>query len=491
MITNKQDPNSQAHPPTVLHEENLLKIDNLLQTNVRIGKESHTVQEWLNTPNCSLRAGFQAAAIAAFIEDQLFFLEHLNQYLTHLKKYMEFSKTQEKILDADDELQRFLQEKNQPQAEQALQQALSLLNEIWTECINEQGSFHLNISLSSIWNAHSGFESAAKEGKKIIEQISVELQLLNHLKVRKRLIDIPKIYLELFNQPETTPDKLMLDTINNANLIIARILPGILGDEGIQQTKAGEKAFNEALTKWGKVNSLTPPEPWGPRQALLAKKMKNVGNLICAWAEEHSHAGKSKKSQVSNSFNVAPLLSPRYQGNPIISKEREDNSLLTSSGTKANESISNKSKNRKSLNLTFLMSHNHQDKSKKLKENENSSSSLFSHYPEAKSVSVQSRPSFSLFSIFSHKSDNYTFPTQEELEHADQIRKLTLPPTQSDIILYHHLIEKVNALKDKKYQKLKRAVEEEHSLSFHKEPHVMIDLSEDCATSSLSQCLTQ
>ncbi|MCW8442842.1 hypothetical protein OQJ05_02095 [Fluoribacter gormanii] len=491
MITNKQEPNSQAHPPAVLLEENLLKIDSLLQKNVTIGKESHTVQEWLNTANSSLRAGFQAAAIAAFIEDQLFFLEHLNQYIIYLKKYLELSKAQEKILDADDELQRVLQEKYQPQAGQALQQAFSLLNEIWTECINEQGSFHLNISLSSVWNAHSGFESAAKEGKKIIEQISLELQLLNHLKVRKRLIDIPKIYHESLKNPETTPEKLMLDTINNANLIIARILPGLLGDEGIQQAKAGEKAFNEAVTKWGKENLLTPPEPWGPRRALLAKKMKNVGKLICEWAEENLHAGKQKKSQCSSSFNVDPLLSPRYQSNPIISEGPKGNPSLTSSGTKADESMSNKSKNRKSLNLTFLMSHKHQDKSKKLKDHENSYSSLFSHYPEPKSVSVQPRPSFSLFSLFSHKSDNDPFPAQEELEHADQLRKLTLPPTQSDIVFYHHLIEKVNALKDKRYQKLKKAVEQEHSLSLHKEYNVMIELSEECTPSSLNQCLTQ
>ncbi|WP_454781932.1 hypothetical protein [Legionella sp. WA2022007384] len=490
MLTHHQTSNAQVKSPTVLHEENILKIDNLLQKNVTIGKEIHTVQEWLSMPNISLRAGFQAAAIAAFLEDQLFFLERLNQYLTYLKNYIELSKAQEELLDSDDELQKFLQEKYQSQAEQALQQAFSLLNEIWTECINETGSFHLNISLSSIWIANSGFESAAKEGKKIIEQISTELQLLNHLKVRKRLIDIPKSYIESLKYPETTPEKLMLDTINNANLILARILPSLLGDEGIQQAKTGEKAFNEAVTKWEKVNSLMAPEPWGPRQALLAKKMKNVGRIIYEWAEEHSHSGKQKKSQVSCS--VDPLLSPRYQSNSRIAEKPEANSLLTSSfGTKAGDPLPNKSRKRISLNLNFLNSPRHQDNSKKLKEVENGSSSSFSQNSEEKSVALQPRPSFSLFSLFSHKSEKSTFPTQEELEHADQLRKLTRPQTQSDIDLYHQLIEKVHALKDKRYQKLKQAVEEEYSVSFHKESHVMMDFSEDCVPSSLSKCLTQ
>ena len=345
MITN-QDPNLQAQSPTTLNEEHILKIENLLQKIVTIGKESHTVHEWLNMQDNSKRAGFQAAAIAAFIEDQLFFLEHLNQYLTLLKKYIEFSKAQEELLDAQDELQKFLKEKYQPQTDKVLHHAFSILNEIWTECINEHGSLHLNISLSSVWKAHSGFEGAAKEGKKLIEQISAELQLLNQLKAKKRLIDMPKIYLDTLRHSETTPNTLMLDTINNANLILTRILPGILGDEGIQQAKTGEKAFNEAYTKWGKVNSSIPPELWGPRQAFLAKKMRNVGKIICDWTEEKSYSGKQKKSQVSSS--VDPLLSPRYQNHPKILEELEGNSLLTSSfGTKANESLPNKTKKRK------------------------------------------------------------------------------------------------------------------------------------------------
>ncbi|QMT61011.1 hypothetical protein [Legionella sp. PC997] len=484
MITN-QDSNLQAQSPTTLNEEHLLKIENLLQKIVTIGKESHSVHEWLNMQDNSMRAGFQAAAIAAFIEDQLFFLEHLNQYLAFLKKYIEFNKAQEELFDTKDELQKFLKEKYQPQADKALQHAFSTLNEIWTECINEHGSLHLNISLSSVWKAHSGFESAAKEGKKLIEQISAELQLLNHLKAKKRLIDMPKIYLDSLKHSETTPNKLMIDTINNANLILTRILPGLLGDEGIQQARTGEKAFNNAVLKWEKVNSLTPPEPWGPRQALLAKKMQNVGKIICDWTEEK--AGKQKKSQASSS--VDPLLSPRYQNHPKILEEFEGNSLLTSSfGTKANESLPNKSKKRKSLNLNFLGSPRHQDKSKQLKEYENTSSS--SHDPDTKSASLQIRPSFSLFSLFSHKSES-PFPSQEELKCADQLKKLTLPPNQSDIVLYQQLIEKVHALKDKRYQKLKQAVEEEYSISFHKEPSVLMDVSEDCVPSSLSRCMTQ
>ncbi|WP_454784325.1 hypothetical protein [Legionella sp. WA2024007413] len=481
MITSNQNLNSQVQSP-LLQEESILKIDSLLQKNLTIGKESHTVQEWLNMPNISLRAGFQAAAIASFIEDQLFFLERFNQYLIYLKKYIELSKAKEQLLDADDELQKFLHEKYQPQAEQTLQQAFSLLNEIWTECINEQGSFHLNISLSSVWNANSGFKSAAKEGKKMIEQISLELQLLNNLKVRKRLMDIPKIYLESLKHSETTPERLMLDTINKANLILTRILPGLLGDEGIQQARTGEKAFNNAVLKWEKVNSLTPPEPWGPRQALLAKKMENVGKIIYEWAEVHSSSGKQKKLQITSSID--PLLSPRYQR----VEQPQGNSLLTSSfSINANESFSTRS-NRKSLNLTSLVSSSTQESCKKLKEHQTSSSS---EDPEQKSGALQPRSSFSLFSLFSQKSEKYTFPSQEDLEHADRLRKLTLPPTPSDIASYHQLIEKVHILKDKRYQKLKQAVEEEYSITFHKESNVMMELSEDCVPSSVSQCLTQ
>lgn len=320
IIANEENPLEQCALHLDKLKANIDALTQLMKSTVRVANEERSLEEWLNTSDAGLRAGFQAAAIGASMEDQLFFLEHLNQYIQYAHEYQGFC-DQFNVIKTSGDKSIKIERLYQKITENALQLALKMLTTLWLECVDEHGAFRLNASFSEIVGGDTGFKDLADQGKVLANKITDTLRSLSTKKALQRLEGVSKSLPQEMKDIERV---LVLSSMNEATLVLTRLLPKVVGFEGIQQIGLSAVPFEQCKKKWVAEEHDRLPPLWTLEQSLLAKKMKQVGDTLSQHHQKHSLA-QQKVSNKRHSMSVSELSS--FQND--LFKRSEPNSFST------------------------------------------------------------------------------------------------------------------------------------------------------------------
>ncbi|CEG57689.1 hypothetical protein [Legionella fallonii] len=422
MIPKNDSQSAEKILPIRVSKEAICKINDLLQEPLKIGGVSHSLNEWIgnsivehsnNTVAIAQYAGFQGAVISSGIEEVLFFLENLCGYLKFLNTHFQYIEQIEELesleLSAYNDMGFFVRSYSQDElhAEQALYQACHILDVIWKECIQPQGSFYVNIPVSSISGGPTGFPQTATESKKLIEKIAKSLEMIAMQKAMKFLDKKEPIKesactgkMESMNIRRHFKG-LMITTINDVNLVLVRVLPYVTSIEGIQQAGRAAAVFESTMKKW--ANQSSPPPAWNQSQKKLVKNIKAVGRILDAWFEVNTQQDSSSIER------IAPLLSPR---NPKRSTE------------------SMESQQTATASLIAEASRPH-------------SKSIFSWLPWNKSTKTSS---FSLPNDFI------------EWDDVKKLKSVKPPLAEDELNIYFHIVDYIRSLKGKRWKTLQSKI---------------------------------
>ncbi|MCL9684483.1 hypothetical protein [Legionella maioricensis] len=447
MITTKID--STLVP--VLAREAINKIEGLLEHELTIADECHSIKEWLGSSKLpiSLYAGFQAAAIASRKADSLFFLEHLNRYLGYLKTYTEYADKIVPLFELEFQEDIELAEKNnsvnQAHAEQALFDACYILEIIWKECIPEKGSFQINIPLSSLSKGAIGFDSIASD-----------LMAINTIKEKKLLAKQLKSQFGYVLDANTSSQDLMITTINKANQFFRTVLAEMVGVEGIRQVVDKADVFQNTRKRWEEDKEVTPPPLWNQEQKALVIKMQKTGTILRQWFEKNNQmlAGSLEEQPIelqqqetvfgSSIQRVSPLISPRYPKEKSMESRGEEEA---SSAKRILPLLSPRYTKETSIEPTHPIE-------------------ALTLAPSNTPPSLTRSISHSLLSLFAPKKTRSTpkkisLPENfTKLEDAKRLEAVTAPPTYSEVQVYKQAIEGIEELKseDKRLKNLKKEI---------------------------------
>ncbi len=403
--------------------ETINEIKALLLEPLRIGEVTYSLNEWLNggivesssnAVTVAQYAGFQGAVISSGIEELLFLLENLRSYLKLLNihvQYVEQIETLEKEdLSSYNDMGFFVRNYTQDElnAKRALNQACHVLEVIWTECIQTNGNFYVNIPLSCISGGPTGFEQSANESAEIVKKIARSLKTISTQKAMK-FWDIQE---EPTEESEITPEieiinnprhlkALMITTINNVNKILVRVLPYIIGIEGIKQVGREHHTFVNILKKW--TNQSTPPNAWNQNQKKIIESIKAVGKILDEWFVTNI------RQESSSIERVMPLVSPR-----------------------SNRSIQPVESHSTTTTLIAEASHPH-------------FKSIFSRFSRKKPIKAKS------------------FGLPDDFIQWDDVKKLKAvkaPLTEEELTTYFHIIEYIQSLQGKRWESLKERINE-------------------------------
>lgn len=312
--SNEQSPQISSDLLDVLYQ--------LMNTTIKIGPYAYTINQWLgyqsidNEDPDSLKAGFQAAAIASHMQEQLFFLEHMGQYLQTLSLCVN--------LDSYQDI-KFFERK-------VISESFQLLKIIWTHCFMDGGQFRLNFSHSLIYQNSSGEENAAKEGKKIIDEVQKKITLISQEKALRILNGAPqsvRSHPVLPNSSAKNNSTSIVILVNQVNEVFTHVLPHIVGIEGIRQINHSEKVFQIVFNKWKAQQIVVPPKPWSIEHAMICKKMKIAGNLLYALSNKSDNLqGVYLSSLSQNQENCKKRTSKRFSLSLFSPNQSVDKSMV-------------------------------------------------------------------------------------------------------------------------------------------------------------------
>lgn len=321
----KQQFLSGAQNPLQSIEDSIKKIKKYLSIHLAIGKETHSLHEWLGNKtdqeiNCNqLHAGFQAAALGSYLGDQLFFLEHLNQLLGHLETYLKHSRTMKELANVS-ELKETYKEST-AFANNALHEATNDLAIIWENCFVKTGFFKLNFANSSIIDSSFLSQHEVSElSKKKISELTTEIETLQMFTQKSRQ---NKTLMMLGENQEKLPMNATLAKkaealVAEASEIFACVLGEVVGEEGIKQASRGEKFLQKAMKKWPTKEE---PRNWTQKEAQLGSEIKRISKLVMQWD------AKSDDTHSSEAVASPRLLSPRMLSPRLLSPRRQCKSL--------------------------------------------------------------------------------------------------------------------------------------------------------------------
>jgi hypothetical protein len=398
------------------------------------------------------------------MEDSLFFLEQLNRYFGYIKKAAEYADKivplSELEFQEDEELIQKSNNINQALMEQALYDACYVLQIILEECVPVTGSFQINIPVSCISGSATGFESSAIEGKQLLEQILKELQDINTLKEKKVLAKQLKSQIEgTLESQNASPLIRMINITNKVNSIFNRMLPGMIGVEGIQQVVQKTGLFLSTVRKWeadketDKEN--VPPQLWSKEQELLVKKMQKAGAILSEWlqknkeriatASEGRPTEGNQDKKTSSSKDISSLPSPRTKKKSAESKQAF--LLLSPRYSNSTAFKQDETEGGSSKRVLPLLSPRYT----KEKPTTEPHQELALEQPLTRS--------HSRFSLFSKKT--ISLPAVL-IENAKKLREVTVPPTYREMQIYNQTVQYIESLeaKDKKLQHLKKDIAE-------------------------------
>lgn len=292
-----------------LLEQHLKKVDALLQNPLTIGNHQYRLSEWLGnkghqekiSPN-QLHAGFQAAALARHVDDQLFFLEHLNQVSDFIKDYLSI----EKMAETDKS------QKNQVKSNETLLKAFNQLSLLWQNCFIDESYFKLNFSHSDILSDTSirqGEQGTA--GQQKIKALHLKISkchnLLNSIRQAKasKLLGLPNFTPKELNQEKITEIR---EVMIDAYAVFNKVLIGVASS--IKQVNERCDVAERVMKKWPKTQS---PALWSKAKETQQAEIKSVAQLILDEHENGLQAECTSQSPLSPRF-----LSPRQKNKAAL-----------------------------------------------------------------------------------------------------------------------------------------------------------------------------